>query len=190
MTRSSVSQSKSTLAACSWTSLTSSSLIGSSMRSGVFIIWEIAIGLPHVACLERITRRAEVDYAHKKQTGSSREFARNQTRCESRSGEYGHSLMSIRADSILLADFIDGVERGVRSSMAAGASPAARSSASGSCWSMARITTSIPRSSLSKPLPQAAVREARRQGEPELLQPVMRVEIVTPQDHLPAIITT
>jgi elongation factor G len=148
----------------------------------------IIIGPPHVAYRERITRRAEVDYAHKKQTGSSGEFARIKLVLEPVPGDYGHSFMSIRADSILRADFIDGVERGVRSSMAAGVLAGCPVIGvrvllvDGAHHDVDSTVVAFETAA------QGAVREALRQAEPELVEPVMRVEIVTPEDHLPAII--
>jgi elongation factor G len=148
----------------------------------------IAIGPPHVAYRERITRRAEVDYAHKKQSGGSGEFARVKLVLEPVPDNRGHSFMSTRADSILRADFIDGVERGVRSSMASGVLAG---------FPVIGVRVLLvdgaqhdvdSRVIAFETAAQAAVREALRQGEPELVEPVMRVEIVTPEEHLPAII--
>lgn len=149
---------------------------------------EITIGPPHVAYRERITRRAEVDYTHKKQSGGSGEFARLKLVLEPVPDDHGHSFMSTRVDSILRADFIDGVERSVRSSMLSGV-------LGGFPVIGVRVllvdgahhdvdSTVVAFETAAR----AAVREALRQGEPELLEPVMRVEIVTPEDHVPAII--
>jgi elongation factor G len=149
---------------------------------------EITVGPPQVAFRERITRRAEVDYTHKKHSGGRGEFARLKLVLEPVPDDRGHSFMSTRADSILRADFIDGVERGVRSGMATGVLggfPVIGVRVllvDGAHHDVDSTVVAFETAA------QAAVREALRLGEPELLEPVMRVEIVAPEDHLPAII--
>jgi elongation factor G len=149
---------------------------------------EITVGPPHVAYRERITRRAEVDYTHKKRIGAGNEFARVKLVLEPVPDDHGHSFMSTRVDSILHADFIDGVERGVRSSMASGVLggfPVIGVRVllvDGAHHDVDSKVVAFETAAGS------AVREALRQGEPELLEPMMRVEIVTPEEYLPAII--
>jgi elongation factor G len=148
----------------------------------------MTIAPPHVAYRERITRRAEVDYTHMKQSGGSGEFARVKLVLEPVPDNHGHSFMSTRADSILRADFIDGVERGVRSSMASGVLagfPVIGVRVLLVDGAQHDVDSTVVAFETAA---QAAVREALRQGEPELVEPVMRVEIVTPEDHLPAVI--
>jgi elongation factor G len=148
---------------------------------------EIAIG-QQVAYRERITRRAEVEYTHMKQSGGRGEFARLKLVLEPVPDDHGHSFMSTRADGILRADFIDGVERGVRSSMASGVLagfPVIGVRVLLVDGAQHDVDSTVVAFEIAA---QAAVREALREGEPEVLEPVMRVEIVTPEEHLPAII--
>ena len=146
------------------------------------------IGRPQVAYRERITRRTEIDYIHKKQSGGAGEFARVKLVLEPTPDDYEHAFMAIRARSILREDFIDAAECGVRNSLTSGvlagfpvigmrvllidgASHDTNSTAL--AFEMAA---------------QEAIREGLRQAVPEILEPIMRVEIVTPEIFLDAII--
>src|SRR5436305_3392671 len=78
------------------------------------------IGAPQVAFRERITRRAEVDYTHKKQTGGTGQFARVHLVVEPNEPGKGFEFESKVVGGSVPKEYIPGVEKGLNSVMGAG----------------------------------------------------------------------
>jgi elongation factor G len=149
---------------------------------------EIAIGKPQTAYRERITRHAEIDYTHKEQIGGQGEYARMKLVLEPTPSDYGHTFMSIRVRGILSEEFIDAVERGVRSGLAAGVLAGFPAIGMRVLLVDAAFHETDSTALTFEIAARSAVREGLRQGEPQLLEPIMRVNIATPQDCLGGIL--
>ena len=146
------------------------------------------IGQPQVAYRETISREADVDYTHKKQTGGSGQFARVKMRAEPLPGGSGYEFENKVVGGNIPKDFIPGVEKGLKSAMESG------------------IKTGFPVTDLKVTLydgashdvdssvmafeiaARAAFRELAAQAKPRVLEPMMRVEVVTPDEYLGDII--
>ena len=152
------------------------------------IVGDIAIGAPQVSYREQIAQRAEIDYTHKRRIGAGGEFARVRLVLEPVSYKDGVSFMGVRARGILSEDYIAAVERGVKEALAAGVLAGFPV-----IGVRALLVDGAFHESDSSPLAfeiaaRAATKEALRQGGPVLLEPTMRTEIVTPEQHVDSIV--
>ncbi|MEQ9124915.1 MAG: EF-Tu/IF-2/RF-3 family GTPase, partial [Alphaproteobacteria bacterium] len=82
---------------------------------------EANVGAPQVAYRETITRRAEIDYTHKKQTGGSGQFARVKLVFEPQEDKAaGNEFVSSIVGGSVPKEYIPGVEKGLKSAMETG----------------------------------------------------------------------
>src|SRR3546814_5694135 len=78
------------------------------------------VGAPHVAYRETSTRRAEIDYTHKKQTGGSGQFARSVLVFEAQEAGAGFTFENDITGGSVPREFIPGVEKGLKSALETG----------------------------------------------------------------------
>ena len=78
------------------------------------------VGAPQVAFRERVTRRAEVDYVHKKQSGGSGQFAGVSIVVEPNELGKGYEFESKIVGGAVPKEYIPGVEKGLESVLGAG----------------------------------------------------------------------
>ena len=149
---------------------------------------EANVGQPQVAYRETITRRAEVDYTHKKQTGGSGQFARVKFIFEpSKPGE-GIVFESSVVGGSVPKEFITGVEKGIKTSAETGVLvgfPMIDLKATLIDGASHDVDSSVMAFEIAS---RAAFREGVQKAGPKLLEPMMRVEVVTPEDYLGDII--
>ncbi len=89
------------------------------------------VGAPQVAYRETITRAAEIDYTHKKQTGGSGQYARVKLRFEPLSPGSGFVFENEVVGGTVPKEYVPGVEKGAEGVDSKPAcSPASRSSTS------------------------------------------------------------
>jgi len=81
---------------------------------------EANVGAPQVAYRETISKTAEVDYTHKKQTGGSGQFARVKMVVEPNEQGAGYEFENKVVGGNVPKEFIPGVEKGVQSVIDAG----------------------------------------------------------------------
>jgi elongation factor G len=151
-------------------------------------IGEIAVGPPQIAYREQIMQRAEIDHTHKIERDGQGEFPRVKLVLEPLWPRDGVHFMGVRARTALGEDYIAAVERGIRSVVAAGV-------VAGFPVTGVRVllVDGAFHDTDSSPLAfetaaSAAFREALRPGPPVLLEPLMRLDIVTPEDCVDAIV--
>ncbi len=145
---------------------------------------EANIGAPQVAYRETITKSAEIDYTHKKQTGGTGQYARVKLKLEPLAPGSGFVFEDeIRGGSVP-REYIPGVEKGVKS-IAAGGLLAGFPLIDFKCALIDGAYHDVDSSVLAF---EIASRTALREGAPKLgvklLEPIMKVEVVTPEDYM------
>jgi elongation factor G len=142
------------------------------------------VGAPQVAYRETITRAAEVDYTHKKQTGGSGQFARVKMRFEPLPAGTGFAFESAVVGGSVPREYIPGVEKGIRGSLENGVLagfPVIDLKATLIDGAYHEVDSSALAFEIAA---RAAFKEGLQKAAPKLLEPVMRVEVVTPEDYM------
>jgi elongation factor G len=145
---------------------------------------EANVGAPQVAYRETITRTAEVDYTHKKQTGGSGQFARVKIVFEPVAGDEGFSFESGIVGGSVPREYIPGVEKGIISAMDSGilaGFPVINFKAKLIDGAYHDVDSSVMAFEIAA---RAAFREGMEKGKPALLEPIMKVEVVTPDEYM------
>ncbi len=141
------------------------------------------VGKPMVAYRETIRSSAEYDYTHKKQTGGSGQYARCKLRVEPIPGEGFQFVNDIKGGTIP-KEFIPAVEKGVVEALEAGV-------LAGYAIEDVKVTVfdgayhEVDSSEMAfKICSSICVKEALRKAKPVLLEPVMAVEVVVPEEYM------
>ncbi|PRD40570.1 elongation factor G [Phyllobacterium phragmitis] len=144
---------------------------------------EANIGQPQVAYRESITRAAEIDYTHKKQSGGSGQFARVKIIFEPHEGDDFIFESKIVGGSIP-KEYIPGVQKGIESVMGAGplaGFPMLGVKATLIDGAYHDVDSSVLAFEIAS---RAAFREGAQKAGAQLLEPIMKVEVVTPEDYV------
>ena len=149
---------------------------------------EATIGAPQVAYRESISRKVEIDYTHKKQTGGTGQFARVKLVFEP--GEPGTDFVfeSAIVGGAVPKEYIPGVEKGLKSAKENGllaGFPVIDVKATLVDGAFHDVDSSVLAFEIAS---RAAFRELKEKGGPKLLEPIMAVEVVTPEEYLGSII--
>ena len=146
------------------------------------------VGAPQVAYRETITRRAEIDYTHKKQTGGSGQFARIKLVFEPQEPGEGFTFENAITGGSVPREFIPGVEKGLKSAMETGVLagfPLIDFKATLIDGASHDVDSSVLAFEIAS---RAAFREGIPKSGPVLLEPMMKVEVVTPEEYMGDII--
>ena len=149
---------------------------------------EANIGAPQVAYREAFGRPVEIDHIHKKQTGGAGQFARVVMTFEPRESGSGNSFESRIVGGSVPREYVPGVEKGFFSQLETGALagfPVVDVAAVLTDGAFHDVDSSVLAFEIAA---RAAVREAMEKSRPKLLEPVMKVEVVTPEDYMGDII--
>jgi elongation factor G len=173
------------------------------------------VGAPQVAFRERVTRRAEVKYTHKKQTGRTGQFAEVSIVVEPNAVKYthkkqtggtgqfaevsivvepnepgkGYEFESMIVDGAVPSKYIPSVEKGINSVLNSGVVAG---------FPVVDVRVQLVDGKYhdvdSSPLAfeiaaRVAFREALTKGKSVLLEPIMKVEVVTPSDCAGAVVS-
>ncbi|MFN3362743.1 MAG: elongation factor G [Allorhizobium sp.] len=145
---------------------------------------EANIGAPQVAYRETITRRAEVDYTHKKQTGGTGQFARIKLVIEPNEVGAGYAFESSIVGGSVPKEYIPGVTKGIESVMSSGpiaGFPMVDIKATLTDGAYHDVDSSVLAFEIAA---RAGFREGIAKAGPKLLEPIMKVEVVTPADYM------
>jgi elongation factor G len=146
------------------------------------------IGAPQVAFREKLTRPAEVDYTHKKQTGGSGQFARVKIIAEPTEPGAAFEFENEIVGGAVPKEFIPGVEKGLESVLGSGVLagfPVVDLKVRLIDGAFHDVDSSALAFEIAS---RAALREALQKGKPVLLEPIMKVEVVTPEDYTGSVI--
>jgi len=146
------------------------------------------IGAPQVAFREKITQRVEHSYTHKKQTGGSGQFAAIKILCEPTAPGTPFEFVDEIVGGAVPKEYIPGVEKGLESVLGSGV-------LAGFPVVDLKVTLSdgkyhdVDSSALAFEIcARQCLREALQKGKPVLLEPIMKVEVVTPEDYTGSVI--
>ena len=145
---------------------------------------EANVGAPQVAYRETISREAEIDYTHKKQTGGSGQFARVKIKFEPlQPGEGVHFESTITGGNVP-KEYIPGVEKGIKMVAEGGilaGFPVIDFKATLYDGNYHDVDSSVMAFEIAG---RSAFREAADKCKAKLLEPIMKVEVVTPDDYM------
>jgi elongation factor G len=146
------------------------------------------IGAPQVAFRERVTKRVEHSYTHKKQTGGTGQFAAITIIVEPNEPGKGYEFESKIVGGAVPKEYIPGVEKGLESVLGAGV-------VAGFPIVDVKVQLidgkyhDVDSSALAFEIAtRACFREALQKGKSVLLEPIMKVEVVTPEDYTGSVI--
>jgi elongation factor G len=145
---------------------------------------EGTMGEPQVAYRETITRKIEEQYVHKKQTGGSGQFAEVWITFEPLERSKGFEFVDETVGGSVPREYVPAVEKGLRIQKEDGVLahyPTVDFKATLTDGSYHDVDSNALTFEIAA---KAAFREGIRKAAPILLEPVMKVETVTPQDHL------
>jgi elongation factor G len=146
---------------------------------------EANVGAPQVAYRETITRSAEHDYTHKKQSGGSGQFARIKVRFEPNPEGEDFKFTSEIVGGSVPKEYIPGVQKGIDSVMGSGpfaGFPMIGVKATLLDGAYHDVDSSVLAFEIAG---RACFREAAASKlGVQLLEPIMKVEVVTPEDYV------
>ncbi len=148
---------------------------------------EANIGAPQVAYRETITKEVEVDYTHKKQSGGSGQFARVKLIFSPLSGG-GYGFTNSIVGGSVPKEFIPGVEKGIMQAKETGVIagfPVIDFEVELIDGASHDVDSSVLAFEIAA---RAAFREAVEKAAPRLLEPIMKVEVITPEEYVGDII--
>ncbi|MDB3954416.1 elongation factor G, partial [Alphaproteobacteria bacterium] len=146
------------------------------------------IGAPQVAYRETITKPYVCDYTHKKQSGGAGQFARIELEFEPLEPGEGYQFVSKVVGGSVPKEYIPGVEKGLNSARETGVIagfPLIDFRVTLVDGASHDVDSSVMAFEIAS---RAAFREAVPKAAPKLLEPVMKVEVVTPEEYMGDII--
>ncbi len=145
---------------------------------------EANVGQPQVAYRETISKAYEIDYTHKKQSGGAGQFARVIIKFEPLEPGNGFQFESKIVGGSVPKEYIPGVQKGLTSALDTGVMagfPMIDFKATLIDGAYHDVDSSVLAFEIAA---RAAFREGIPKAAPKLLEPIMRVEVVTPEEYM------
>jgi len=149
---------------------------------------EANVGQPKVAYRETLGQAYEIDYTHKKQTGGTGQFARIKVRFAPGEPGSGFAFESKVVGGSVPKEYVPGVEKGINSVRENGllaGFPVIDFTATLVDGAYHDVDSSVLAFEIAA---RAAMREAKPNFRMKLLEPIMKVEVVTPDDYTGSVI--
>jgi len=149
---------------------------------------EANIGAPQVAYRETISHEAEITYTHKKQSGGSGQFAEVKMIISPTEPGEGYSFESRIVGGSIPKEYIPGVEKGIESVMDSGplaGFPVIDFKVALVDGKFHDVDSSVMAFEIAG---RMAMREGLKKAGAKLLEPIMKVEVVTPEEYTGSII--
>jgi elongation factor G len=146
------------------------------------------IGAPQVAYRETLTKKVEIDYTHKKQTGGSGQFARVKIVFEPLEAGAGFTFENDIVGGSVPKEYVPGVEKGLNASRENGVLagfPLIDFKATLVDGAYHEVDSNVLTFEIAS---RAAFRELKERKAVKLLEPMMKVEVVTPEDFMGGVI--
>jgi elongation factor G len=145
---------------------------------------EVEVGRPQVAYRETITKRVEDSYTHKKQTGGSGQFAKIDYAVAPGETGSGFEFESVVTGGNVPREFWPAVEKGFKTSMQEGilaGFPLLDVKVTLMDGSYHPVDSSAVAYEIAA---KAAYRQSIPKASPQLMEPIMKVDVFTPEDHV------
>lgn len=145
---------------------------------------ECDVGAPQVNYREGISREAQVRYVHKKQSGGSGQFADIAVKFEPAEPGTGFEFASDIKGGVVPKEYIPGVIKGLEEMMTSGSLagfPVVDVKATLYDGSYHDVDSSVLAFQIAA---RQCFREGMKKAGVQLLEPIMQVEVVTPEDHM------
>ncbi|MBQ8870340.1 MAG: elongation factor G [Alphaproteobacteria bacterium] len=149
---------------------------------------EANVGDPQVAYRETITKACDIEYTHKKQSGGAGQFARVKIKFEPTEDHTGFEFINTVVGGNVPKEYIPGVEKGLRSAMDTGVLagyPVTGVKCNLYDGAYHEVDSNVMCFEIAA---RAAFREGMRQADAKILEPIMKVEVVTPEEYMGDII--
>ncbi len=149
---------------------------------------ECNVGEPQVAYRETITKPCDIEYTHKKQSGGAGQFAKVKIKFEPMEGYTGFEFVNSVVGGNVPKEYIPGVEKGLRTAMDTGVIagyPVTGVKCNLYDGAYHEVDSNVMCFEIAA---RAAFREGMRQASPKLLEPIMKVEVVTSEAYMGDII--
>jgi elongation factor G len=148
----------------------------------------VNVGAPQVAYRETIRKPTEIDYTHKKQTGGTGQFARVKFAIEPNEAGAGFAFENKIIGGVVPKEYIPGVEKGLNSVMTSGplaGFPVVDVKVQLIDGAYHEVDSSAIAFEIAS---RAALREGLTRANPALLEPIMKVECVSPEEYVGSVI--
>jgi elongation factor G len=149
---------------------------------------DVNVGAPQVAYREKVSKKVDVDYTHKKQSGGTGQFARVKFTVEPNEPGAGYVFESKVVGGSVPKEYIPGVEKGLESVLGSGVVigfPVVDLKVTLTDGAYHEVDSSAIAFEIAS---RQALREALVKGNSVLLEPIMKVEVVTPEDYTGSVI--
>ncbi|MCP4341104.1 MAG: elongation factor G [Desulfobulbaceae bacterium] len=149
---------------------------------------DATVGAPQVAYRETISKVYDVDYTHKKQSGGSGQFARVKITFEPLPPGSGFEFVNTVVGGNVPREYIPGVEKGLKSALTTGVMAGFECTdfkATLHDGAYHDVDSSVLAFEIAA---RASFREGIKKAGPKLLEPVMKLEILTPEEYMGDII--
>jgi elongation factor G len=149
---------------------------------------ECNVGAPQVAYRETLGKVAEVDYTHKKQSGGAGQFARVKMIFEPQESGKGYEFVSEIVGGAIPKEYIPGVQKGLDISSESGVIagfPVIDFKVRLIDGAFHDVDSSVMAFEIAA---RAAFKEAMQKASPKLLEPIMSVEVITPDDYFGSVV--
>merc|ERR1711908_186370 len=149
---------------------------------------ECNVGAPQVSYREAITAEAEIDYTHKKQSGGSGQFARCKLKFAPLVGEdvdtTGFDFVNEIKGGAIPKEYIPGVQKGIESVLSNGVLagyPVLGVKATLVDGAFHDVDSSVLAFEIAG---RAAAREGLKKARAQLMEPMMQVDVITPEEYM------
>jgi elongation factor G len=149
---------------------------------------KVNVGAPQVAYRETIRKATEIDYTHKKQTGGTGQFARVKFAIEPNETGAGFAFENKIIGGVVPKEYVPGVEKGLNSVMTSGplaGFPVVDVKVALIDGAYHEVDSSAIAFEIAS---RAALREGLTKANPALLEPIMKVECVSPEEYVGSVI--
>ena len=145
---------------------------------------EANVGAPQVAYRETISKSSDIDYSHKKQSGGAGQFARVKISFDPGEPGSGYEFINKIKGGNIPTDYIPGVQKGLIAQQQSGVIagfPCIDFKATLNDGAYHDVDSSVLAFEIAA---RAAFREGIAKANPVLLEPIMKVEVVTPENYM------